>query len=58
MYYSQCIWHYKGNLCQNFKFILIWKMNKVMDKYIKTKNQGLIMLVMKIGGWNSQYLYK
>ena len=29
-----------------------------MDNYIKIKNQELIMLVMKIKGYNNQYLYK
>ena len=41
------------NLFQNFVTILVWKIDRGMDKYTKNKNQGLIILVMKIGGGNS-----
>ena len=53
MCYSPYIWHCKDDLYQNFIFILVWKMNKGMDKYTKNKNQGLIMLVIKFEGCNS-----
>ena len=37
----------KINLLQNFVTILVKKIDKKMDKYIKNKNQRLIILVMK-----------
>ena len=40
------------NLLQNFITILVWKFDKRMDKYIKNENWKLIMLVMKITGYN------
>ena len=33
-------------------------MNKEMDKDTKSKNQKLIMLIIKFEGHNSQYSYK
>ena len=41
------------NLIQNFATILVKKFDRRMNKYTKSKNQGLIMLVMKIKGCNS-----
>ena len=49
IYYLLYIWHYKCDLCQNFIFILAWKINRGIDKYVKNKNQGLIILVIKFG---------
>ena len=51
MYYLLCIWYCKDNLYQNFKFILVWKMNKMTDKYNKNKNKELIILIMKFKGY-------
>ena len=34
------------------------KMNKEIDKYIKNKIQGLIILVVKFKGYNSRCSYK
>ena len=47
MCYSPYIWYYKYYLYQNFIFILTWKINKKMNKYIKNKNQILIILIIK-----------
>ena len=48
----------RTNFLQNFTTILVWKIDRGMNNYTKSKNQGLIMLVMKIGECNSQYSYK
>ena len=41
------------NLFQNFAIILVWKINRWMNKYNESKNQGLIMLIMKFEGHNN-----
>ena len=46
------------NLFQNFATILVWKFDRVVDKYIKSKNQEIIILIIKIKGCNSQWSYK
>ena len=46
------------NLLQNFASILAIKIDKKTNKYNKNKNQGLIILVIKFEGYNSQHLYK
>ena len=46
------------NLLQNFTTILVSKIDRGMDKYAKNKNQGLIILIINIGGCNNQYSYK
>ena len=46
------------NLLQNFVIILIWKIDKIINKYNKSKSYGLIILLMKFRRYNSQCLYK
>ena len=46
IYYLSCLWCYKGYSSQNFTFILVWKINKKINNYNKSKNEGLTMLTM------------
>ena len=55
IYYLSCIWHCKGNSSQNFEYILIWKIDKIIDKYNKNKNNRLTILIIKFQGCNNQY---
>ena len=41
------------NLLQNFVTILIWKNDREMNKYTKSKNQELITLIIKFEEYNN-----
>ena len=51
--YLSWIWYCKDDLYQNFTSILAWKMDRRIDNYIKSKNEGLIMLIIKFEKFNS-----